>query len=35
MGIHVPHVLPSVGIDDVSLIDRQGLVRVDGNQDDP
>lgn len=33
MGVHVSHVLPVVGIDDVSFINRQALIRIDGNQD--
>lgn len=33
MGVHVSHVLPTVGIDDVSFIDGQALIRIDGNQD--
>lgn len=34
MGVHVPHVLPMIGTNDVSLIDRKALIGVDGNQDD-
>lgn len=34
MRVHVPHVLPTVGSDDVVSIDWQGLIRVDGHQDD-
>lgn len=33
MGVHITHVLPMVGIDDVSFIDRQALIRIDGYQD--
>lgn len=33
MGVHVPHVLPTVGIDDVSFIDGKALIRINGNQD--
>lgn len=35
MRVHVSHVLSAVGIDDVSFIDGQALIRVDGNQDNP
>lgn len=35
MRVHVPHVPPTVGIDDLLAIDLQLLVRVDGNQHNP
>lgn len=34
MGVHVSHVLPMIGTNDVSFIDRKALIGVDGNQDD-
>lgn len=33
MRVHVPHVLPTVRIDDLSFINMQVLIRIDGNQD--
>lgn len=33
MGVHVSHVLPMIGTNDVSFIDRKALIGVDGNQD--
>lgn len=33
MGVHVSHVLPTVGTDDVSFIDRKTLIWIDGDQD--
>lgn len=33
MGIHVPHVLAAVGVDDILLVDRQLLVGIDGHED--
>lgn len=33
VGIHIPHVLSAVGINDGSVIDGQSLIRIDGNQD--
>lgn len=35
MRVHVPHVLPTVGIDDLLTIDLQLFVGVDGNQHNP
>lgn len=32
MRVHVSHVLTAVGVDDVCAVDRQRLIRVDGNQ---
>lgn len=33
VGIHVPHVLAAVGVDDILLVDRQLLVGIDGHED--
>lgn len=33
MGIHVPHVLAAVRVDDILFVDRQLLVGIDGHKD--